>query len=86
MMNLVKALFLVLCSLWAISANNGNEPKESPRKLLDEYMFDIGCTDKLVRHYVIQAATSGLSAALINQRLKGINTYTTSQVSSWYVF
>ena len=75
---------LVLCFLCGvIVADNGHEPKTSPRKSLYALLAANGCTNRFVARMAIDAATQNVPATTINRRLQGITSYDSTQMVKW---
>jgi hypothetical protein len=78
-----KIFICIVLFAGVIKSNNGHEPKESPRKLLMDYLYDQGCTERILCAQIIEAEAVGLSAANLVDRLKYITSESTTNVNKW---
>ena len=84
-------LVLFLCVLLSLCnnalGNNGHEPIDSNRKKMYTLLYNNGCTNRVVAHYIVQAAIgpAGISASMLRSRLSGLVVYDSAQVQRWYV-
>lgn len=77
-------LCFLLCAL-TVTGNNGHEPLKSPRNTLMTLLYQNGCTNRLLAHYIIQASYGGITAAVLNRKIRGLTRYDSSRVSGWFV-
>lgn len=47
----------------------------SPRLALSAALYNAGCTNMLIQHYIINASRSGISSAVLASRLNGVSGY-----------
>jgi len=74
------AILLVLGSL----ANNGHEPRTSPRTKQLQALAAAGLTDKLVAHFIIDLARNpALTSPVLVDRLSTIKGVDSTRVTAW---
>jgi len=57
----------------------------SPRLALSNALFNAGCTNALIQHYIINASRQGVASSVVLGRLRDVSGYTlvSSDVQKW---